>query len=71
YIQPQSPDRTHTTDALTDIMTTQTPRLFATLRRDPTTGLWVETDRMFVVPSQWPGKTQCSPTDRARSIRLL
>lgn len=62
-IQPQSPDSTHTTHAFTDIMTTQTPRLFASLQPDPYTGLWIETHRIFVVPPQWPGKPLCSPAD--------
>ena len=30
------------------------PLLFANLEKDSTTGLWQETDRLFVVPDTWP-----------------
>lgn len=54
WMQPQIPDNTETTNALTDIKNTQTPRLFAILQHDNKSSLWKETDRVFVVPSHWP-----------------
>lgn len=53
-IQPHKPDNIELTQALADIKNTRAPRLFAVLQHDDISGLWNETDRVFVVPECWP-----------------
>jgi hypothetical protein len=61
WVQPYAPDDIALTQAFTDIKDTQTPRLFAIVQHDHNTGLWKETDRVFVVPAHWPRPTWAAP----------
>jgi len=56
WIQEKAPDDTVTQKTLGDIADTKTPRLFALLKKDNSSGLWKEQDRVFVVPADWPGQ---------------
>ena len=60
WLQADAPDSNITTDALARVTQTQTPQLFAILQHERITGLWGETDRVFVVPACWPrpGRTE-------------
>jgi uncharacterized protein len=53
--QADAPDANLVHQALADIESTSTPRLFAMLEYKEETGLWQEIDRIFVVPATWPG----------------
>ncbi|MDO8909769.1 MAG: DUF1853 family protein [Pseudohongiella sp.] len=52
--QAEVPDSTDSIQVLSEIEDKATPGLFAILQHDSMTGLWKETDRVFVVPSHWP-----------------
>lgn len=52
--QTDSPDQQSALASLQEIQDSGTPRLFANVEYDPTSSLWIETDRFFVVPGHWP-----------------
>lgn len=54
WLQAEAPDSELTEQALAEIDTSATPRLFAALKFDDETRLWQETERFFVVPRSWP-----------------
>lgn len=56
--QTASPDTTHTLEALEHVENKAVPQLFAVMQSNPRTGNWLEIDRVFVVPSGWPGRSQ-------------
>lgn len=60
WLGPWSQFETPTVDAvqsaLTEIETSNTPRLFASLTRDKASDSWREVERFFVVPDSWPGR---------------
>lgn len=55
WVQPRAPSADEREAALAEIRSTETPRLFAELCRDPLTGDWCEAQRIFVMPARWPG----------------
>ena len=55
WVQPGAPDALLRQAALAEIRDAATPRLFARLRQDPMSGLWCEAQRIFVMPTGWPG----------------
>lgn len=55
WSQPETPDRQAVLAGFAEIADSDTPRLFAAMRRQSTTGQWQETMRFFVVPVSWPG----------------
>lgn len=55
WVQSVPPDPAVTQAALDQIAATDTPRLFANMQREASTGLWKEAERLFVVPASWPG----------------
>ena len=55
WVQSEQPDPAAVVAALEQIAATDTPRLFAQMQRDSSSGLWREVDRVFVVPASWPG----------------
>lgn len=55
WLQAEAPDPGLTRTALEQVCQDGAPRLFAQLAPDQKTGLWVETERVFVVPDTWPG----------------
>jgi uncharacterized protein len=57
WAQEKAPDDTVMQKTLTEIADTKTPRLFALLKEDNSSGLWKEQDRVFVVPADWPGRS--------------
>ena len=52
--QSEAPETEEVLAALHAIERHAIPLLFANLEKDSTTGLWQETDRLFVVPDTWP-----------------
>lgn len=52
--QSEAPESEEVSSALNKIERHAMPLLFANLERDSSTGLWQETDRIFVVPDNWP-----------------
>lgn len=54
WCQPAAPDNNATQQTLDEISTTNSPRLFAALQHDAEHNLWIETERVFVVPPHWP-----------------
>lgn len=54
WLQSDSPQESHAMESLQEIEESGTPRLFANVEYDPTSSLWIETDRFFVVPGHWP-----------------
>lgn len=55
WLQADAPDTSATHQAMADIESTETPRLFAIMEYCEEKGLWQEADRIFVVPGTWPG----------------
>jgi hypothetical protein len=55
WLQKHTPDPFQLQQTLTAISQTQSPRLFARLEYNSSSQLWIEKQRIFVVPSQWPG----------------
>lgn len=53
--QHESPAPDAVNAALATIERAEIPLLFAKLKQDSVTGLWQETNRLFVVPDSWPG----------------
>lgn len=53
--QYESPAPDAVNAALATIERAEIPLLFAKLKQDSVTGLWQETNRLFVVPDSWPG----------------
>ncbi len=60
WSQESEPDAGEAEAVLTDVATHGRPWLFARLVRDDRAGLWVEADRLFVVPDGWPGRNSSS-----------
>lgn len=54
WIQPGAPDTEETQATLERVRSTNSPRLFARLEREPRGPFWTEVERFFVVPEQWP-----------------
>ncbi|MDI9245086.1 DUF1853 family protein [Marinobacter sp. CHS3-4] len=54
--QEQHPDPLETQEALRQVRESATPRLFAVMKQLPDESSWQEINRLFVVPSQWPGQ---------------
>jgi hypothetical protein len=55
WVQKQAPDQHEHQQALVAIRETRSPRLFASLAYNSSSGLWTEQQRIFVVPAHWPG----------------
>jgi hypothetical protein len=55
WLQKNTPDPFQRQQTLSAIRQTQSPRLFARLEYNSGRQLWSEKQRIFVVPSQWPG----------------
>lgn len=55
WLQPEPPEASVALVTLEQVAATDTPRLFAQMRRDTATGCWQESERFFVVPPSWPG----------------
>jgi len=56
WLQVRAPDPAGCRAALAQIGQSGRPGLFARLEQDRHTGLWLEAERRFVVPSNWPDK---------------
>lgn len=54
WSQREAPETASVTAALNAIERHSIPLLFARLEQDSISGLWQETDRLFVVPDSWP-----------------
>ncbi len=54
WVQTEAPDALATATTLNAIEATGTPRLFAHVSVDAVTNLWKETERFFIVPTDWP-----------------
>jgi hypothetical protein len=54
WVQSATPDPHDALATLEQIALTQTPRLFASMQWDASTALWLEQERLFIVPAKWP-----------------
>lgn len=54
WLQQEAPNANETDSVLSDIEQRQVPRLFARLETDGASGRWLERERLFVVPVNWP-----------------
>lgn len=64
WVQTEAPSSDDTLATLHTVNEQGRPRLFAAMTFDAERSLWVETERTFVVPSQWPSVPQ-PPAKRA------
>jgi len=54
WVQSATPDPHDALATLEQIALTHTPRLFASMQWDASTALWMEQERLFIVPAKWP-----------------
>ncbi|MCW8193607.1 DUF1853 family protein [Proteobacteria bacterium 005FR1] len=54
HVQADAPDPGEAENAMSTVSASGRARLFAALRQDAQSGLWVEQARFFVVPQSWP-----------------
>lgn len=54
WLQEDAPEKLAAVDAMEMVRSAGTPRLFAVLRHAPGKDLWLEHNRVFVVPGNWP-----------------